>query len=152
VVPLPDHEWLLGGAVVDPRWTDVGGLDLPSGTGRDALPVASTEAGGVVTTAHFRGSCPCRLRPSCPARGRDRGTEADRFSVDVLDEDGQPRFSWDELRLTGTEYTKVLVAAVMERRRRRARYDTAKQAALEREGLPVDKRSATTINAATNAD
>ena len=51
----------------------------------------------------------------------------------MLDEDGHPRFIWDELRLTGAEYTEVLVASVMERRRWRARYDTAKQAAFERE-------------------
>jgi hypothetical protein len=69
----------------------------------------------------------------------------------VLDEDGQPRFIWDELRLTGAEYTDVLVPSVMERHRWRARYDTAKQAALEREGPPVDNRSATTINAAASA-
>ena len=58
-----------------------------------------------------------RLRPPCPARGRDRGTEADRLSVDVLDADGQPRFVWDDLHLTGAEYTEVLLASVMERRR-----------------------------------
>jgi Phage integrase family len=69
---------------------------------------------------------------------------ADRLSVDVLHEDGQPRFVWDDLPVTGADYTEVLVASVMERRRWRAQYETAKQAALERDGPPVDNRSATT--------
>jgi hypothetical protein len=69
--------------------------------------------------------------------------EADRLSVDVLHEDGQPRFVWDDLAVTGADYTEVLVASVMERRRWRAEYDHAKQAALERDGPPVDNRSAT---------
>jgi hypothetical protein len=76
--------------------------------------------------------------------------EADRLSVDVLHEDGQPRFIWDDLPVTGADYTEVLVASVMERRRWRTQYETAKQAALERDGPPVDNRSATT-NAAPDA-
>jgi len=76
--------------------------------------------------------------------------EADRLSVEVLHEDGQPRFVWEDLPVTGADYTQVLVNSVMERRRWRAQYETAKQAARDRDGPPVDNRSATT-NAATNA-
>jgi hypothetical protein len=82
------------------------------------------------------------VRQVLQAAGVD-APEADRLSVDVLHEDGQPRFVWDDLPVTGADYTEVLVASVMERRRWRAEYDTAKQAALEREGPPVDNRSAT---------
>jgi hypothetical protein len=74
--------------------------------------------------------------------------EADRLSADVLHEDGQPRFVWDDLPLTGADYTEVLVASVMERRRWRAQYETAKQAALERDRPPVDNCSATTNDTA----
>jgi hypothetical protein len=76
--------------------------------------------------------------------------EADRLSADVLHEDGQPRFVWDDLPTTATNYTDVLVASVMERRRWRTQYEAAKQATLQRDGLPVDNRSATT-NTATHA-
>jgi hypothetical protein len=55
--PLPDHEQLMGGPVVDPRRTDPGHLRLPSGAGKDAPTVPSTGVGGVVTTAGFRASC-----------------------------------------------------------------------------------------------
>ena len=77
--------------------------------------------------------------------------EADRLSVDVLHEDGQPRFVWDDIPVTGADYTEVLVASVMERRRWRAQYDTAKQATHERNGPPVDNRSATTTPTAPSA-
>ena len=82
------------------------------------------------------------VRQVLQAAGID-APEADRLSVDVLHEDGQPRFVWDDLPVTGADYTSVLVASVMERRRWRAQYDTAKQAALERDGPLVDSRSAT---------
>src|SRR6185312_12097740 len=77
--------------------------------------------------------------------------EADRLYADVLHEDGQPRFVWDDLPATGADYTEALVASVMERRRWRAEYETAKQAALERDGPPVDSRSATTSDTAPDA-
>ena len=77
--------------------------------------------------------------------------EADRLSADVLHEDGQPRFVWDDLAATGADYTEALVTSVMERRRWRAQYETAKQAALERDGPPVDDRSATTNDTAPDA-
>jgi hypothetical protein len=83
------------------------------------------------------------VRQVLQAAGID-APEADRLSVDVLHEDGQPRFVWDDLPVTGADYTQVLVTSVMERRRWRAQYETAKQAALERDGPPVDNRSATT--------
>jgi hypothetical protein len=82
------------------------------------------------------------VRQVLQAAGVD-APEADRLSVDVLHEDGQPRFVWDDLPVTGADYTEVLVASVMERRRWRVQYETAKQAALERDGPPVDNRSAT---------
>ena len=90
------------------------------------------------------------VRQVLQAAGID-APEADRLSVDVLHEDGQPRFVWDDLPVTGADYTEVLVASVMERRRWRAQYDTAKQAALERDGPPVDNRSATTNDTAPDA-
>jgi len=83
------------------------------------------------------------VRQVLQAAGVD-APEADRLSVDVLHEDGQPRFVWDDLPATQADYTEALVAAVMERRRWRAQYDHAKQAALERDGPAVDNRSATT--------
>jgi len=39
--------------------------------------------------------------------------EADRLYADVLHEDGQPRFVWDDLAVTEADYTEVLVASVM---------------------------------------
>jgi hypothetical protein len=57
-------------------------------------------------------------------------------------QDGQPRFVWDDLPVHGAEYTEVLLASVMERRRWRAEYDGAKQAALDRGEPAVDNRSA----------
>ena len=83
------------------------------------------------------------VRQVLQAAGID-ATEADRLSVNVLHDDGQPRFVWDDLPATGADYTEVLVASVMERRRWRTQYDTAKQAAQQRDGPPVDNRSATT--------
>jgi len=71
--------------------------------------------------------------------------EANRLSVEVLHGDGQPRFAWDDLPVTGADYTEVLLASVMERRRWRAEYDAAKQAALNRDRPPVDNRSATEV-------
>jgi hypothetical protein len=85
------------------------------------------------------------VRQVLQAAGVD-APEADRLSVDVLHEDGQPRFVWDDLPVTGADYTEVLVASVMERRRWRTQYETAKQAALERERPPVDNRSATSTD------
>lgn len=77
--------------------------------------------------------------------------EADRLSVDVLHDDGKPRFVWDDLPTTEANYTDVLVASVMERRRWRAQYDSAKEASLQRDGPPVDNRSATTNHTANDA-
>ena len=74
--------------------------------------------------------------------------EADRLSVEVLHEDGQPRYVWADLPIHDRDYATVLAAAVLERRRWREQYDAAKQAAAAREGPPVDNRSAT---AATDA-
>jgi hypothetical protein len=68
--------------------------------------------------------------------------EADRLYADVLHEDGQPRFVWDDLPGTGADYTEALVASVMERRRWRAEYDYASRPRTRR--APVDNRSATT--------
>ena len=90
------------------------------------------------------------VRQVLQAAGID-APEADRLSVDVLHEDGQPRFVWDDLPVTGADYTEVIVASVMERRRWRAQYDTAKQATHERNGPPVDNRSATTTPTAPSA-
>ena len=55
--PLPDHEQLHGGSVVDRHRTVPGALGLHSGAGEDARKVASPEAGGVVTPAACRASC-----------------------------------------------------------------------------------------------
>jgi hypothetical protein len=82
------------------------------------------------------------VRQVLQAAGID-APEADRLSADVLHEDGQPRFVWDDPPATGADYTEVLVASVMERRRWRTQYEAAKQAALKRDGPPVDNRSAT---------
>ena len=90
------------------------------------------------------------VRQVLQAAGID-APEADRLSVEVLHEDGQPRFVWDDLPVTKADYTGVLVASVMERRRWRAQYEAAKQAALERDGPPVDNRSAITTPTARDA-
>ena len=45
VVPVADHERLLGGSDLDPLWTDPGRLGLPRGAGGNALPVASPGRG-----------------------------------------------------------------------------------------------------------
>lgn len=66
--PLPDHEQLHGGSVVDPHRTVPRGLGLPSGAAKDARRVASPEAGGVVTPAAGRTSCCCP--PSCSYTAR----------------------------------------------------------------------------------
>lgn len=82
------------------------------------------------------------VRQVLQAAGID-APEADRLSADVLHDDGQPRFIWDDIPVTGADYTAVLVNSVMERRRWHAQYETAKQAALKRDKQPVDNRSAT---------
>jgi hypothetical protein len=83
------------------------------------------------------------VRQVLQAAGVD-APEADRLSVEVMLQDGQPRFVWDDLPVHGADYTEVLLASVMERRRWRAEYDTAKQAALDRHEPAVDNRPATT--------
>jgi hypothetical protein len=90
------------------------------------------------------------VRQALHAAGID-APEADRLSVDVLHEDGHPRYVWEHVPVDQREYVEVLVASVMQRRRWRAQYDAAKHAALNRDGPPVDNRSATTNDAATDA-
>jgi hypothetical protein len=103
----------------------------------------STSAWAGKTLTEHRADRAAVVRQVLQAAGIE-APEADRLSVEVLAEDGQPRFVWDDIPVTGADYTEVLVASVMERRRWRAQYESAKQAALERDGPPVDNRSATT--------
>jgi hypothetical protein len=104
--------------------------------------LVSRQWSGKTLTQH-RADRAAVVRQVLQAAGVD-APEADRLSVDVLHEDGRPRFVWDDLPVTGADYTEVLVASVMERRRWRVQYETVEQAALERAGPPVDNRSATT--------
>jgi hypothetical protein len=89
------------------------------------------------------------VRQVLQAAGID-APQADRLSTDVLDEDGKPRFVWDDVPLTATEWSSVVVASVLQRRRWREQYEEAKQTTLDRDGPPVDNRSAS-AHAATCA-
>ena len=114
VVPLPEHERLPRGSVADALWKNPGRIGLPGSASRGALPAVPTGAGGVVTTADIRASCPW------PSSGVVSHTpawidtpEADGLSVGVLPGAGQIRFLRDELHVTRADPMGVLVASVI---------------------------------------
>jgi hypothetical protein len=55
--------------------------------------------------------------------------EADRMATSVLAEDGKPRFVWEDLPVHDRDYTRVVMASVVEARRWRREYEAAKQLA-----------------------
>jgi hypothetical protein len=57
--------------------------------------------------------------------------EADRMATSVLAEDGKPRFVWEDLPVHDRDYTRVVMASVIEARRWRREYEAAKQHAAE---------------------
>lgn len=67
---------------------------------------------------------------------------ANRMAAETLDEDGKPRFVWDDVPLSQYDYGRVVMGTVLEARRWRAQYDRAKQL-LAGTDPPVDNRSAT---------
>lgn len=84
--------------------------------------------------------------------------EADRLSADVLHEDGQPRFVWEDVPVRDRDYTAVITASLRQAQRWRTQYDDAKRTAAQRESqrgsppsAPVDSHSATTRCAPTGA-
>ena len=65
------------------------------------------------------------VRQTLAAAGID-APEADRCAADVLDDDGQPRFVWDDIRPTEADYPAAILAAARERHRWRHQYEHAK--------------------------
>ncbi len=53
--------------------------------------------------------------------------EADRCAADVLDEDGQPRFVWQDIHPTEADYPGAILAAAHERHRWRHQYEHAQR-------------------------
>ena len=82
------------------------------------------------------------VRQTLQAAGID-APEATRLSVEVLHEDGLPRYVWADLPIHDRDYATVLAAAVLERRRWRQQYEHAKALAPDGPGPPVDNPSAT---------
>ncbi|MGL5864005.1 MAG: replication initiator, partial [Phycicoccus sp.] len=73
-------------------------------------------------------------------------SEARRCAADVLADDGQPRYVWEDVPLAERDYARVILASITERRRWLAQYEHAKTIAAQRPpppGAPVDTHSAT---------
>jgi hypothetical protein len=68
--------------------------------------------------------------------------EADRCAADVLDDDGLPRFVWEDVPVDQRDYPAVILASVREHRAWKAQYEQAKSIR-DGTGPPVDDRSAT---------
>ncbi|MDF2091086.1 replication initiation protein [Knoellia sp. 3-2P3] len=68
--------------------------------------------------------------------------EADRCASDVLDDDGLPRFVWEDVPVDQRDYPAVILASVREHRAWKAQYERAKSIR-DGTGPPVDDRSAT---------
>ena len=62
--------------------------------------------------------------------------EADRLSTTVLAADGKPRFVWEDLRVRDHDYVTVVMGSVIEARRWRLEYETAKTEQAARAGPP----------------
>ncbi len=101
--------------------------------------LASRKWSGKTLTEH-RADRAAVVRAALEAAGMD-APQADRCAAAVLHTDGRPRFVWEQVPVTGADYVDVLTASILERRRWRHQYQTAKAAT----GPPgaVDSRSAT---------
>jgi hypothetical protein len=77
--------------------------------------------------------------------------ERDRWSADVLTEDGRRRFVWEEMPTDDADYIDVVMASVMEQQRWRTQYEQAKARWDAARASPVDTRSAITQPAADPA-
>ncbi len=101
--------------------------------------LASRKWSGKTLTEH-RADRAAVVRRALEAAGMD-APEVDRCAADVLHTDGRPRFVWEHVPVTAADYVDVLTASIIERRRWRTQYETAKAAT----GPPgaVDARSAT---------
>jgi len=67
----------------------------------------------------------------------------DRWSAQVLTDDGRRRFVWEDMPTDDTDYIDVVMASVMEQQRWRRQYEQAKAQWTSARASPVDTRSAT---------
>jgi len=102
--------------------------------------LASRKWSGKTLTEH-RADRAAVVRQALEAAGMD-APQVDRCAADVLHTDGRPRFVWEHVPVTAADYVDVLTASILERRRWRHQYETAKAAATGPPGA-VDNRSAT---------
>jgi len=69
--------------------------------------------------------------------------ERDRWSADVLTDDGRRRYVWEDMPTDDADYIDVVMASVMEQQRWRSLYEQAKAQWTSARASPVDTRSAT---------
>jgi hypothetical protein len=92
------------------------------------------------------------VRQTLAAAGID-APDTQRCAADVLADDGQPRFVWDDAQVDPRRYADVMLAAVAQRRAWRAQYEHAQQVTSTGPPgcVPVDSGSATTRTTAATA-
>ena len=69
--------------------------------------------------------------------------DRDRWSAEVLTDDGRRRFVWEDMPTDDADYIDVVMASINEQQRWRRQYDTAKARWDATRAGPVDSRSAT---------
>ena len=84
------------------------------------------------TLAEHRADRATVVREVLTAAGIDP-PDADRLATSVLEEDGLPRFVWEEIPVHERDYVRVVAGTVLQARRWRAEYEQAKRLADEAE-------------------
>ena len=69
--------------------------------------------------------------------------ERDRWSADVLTDDGRRRFVWEDMPTDDADYIDVVMGSISEQQRWRTEYQTARERWDATRASPVDSRSAT---------
>ena len=72
--------------------------------------------------------------------------DRDRWSAEVLTDDGRRRFVWEDMPTDDADYIDVVMASIAEQQRWRTQYETAKTRWDAARASPVDTRSATRPN------
>ena len=109
------------------------------GIGGRRVPVSRQWSGKTLT--EHRADRAAVVRQALEAAGID-APEADRCAADVLDDDGLPRFVWEDVPVDQRDYPAVILASVREHRAWKAQYEQAKSIR-DGTGPPVNDRSAT---------
>ncbi len=78
------------------------------------------------TLAEHRADRATVVRQTLLAAGIE-APEVDRMGVDHVLDDGSPRFTWEDVPMPEADYAGAILAAVQERNRWRAQYESAKQ-------------------------